>query len=258
MGRSSHLVVPNIPLPDMPLTDGHVDTQRGLESRPANDRHSPLPRRRSTDKHIIPEQCAGSGDWQFSPSPPDINHPVSLDDEILLPEVSCVSAADTAIFQLPEAPCASTVDTAIFQLPEVPCVNAAGTAILSPIAFGISPSTPEQLETAVVPVHMGPGTLGFNDPEDSRHTNVLEFFNKMLGKVNAVDRSKVCTDDQLNQDALIRAVTQGWGNLGQFCPIWNILREMDQRIFRLSGIMTRLCMLRMIHFMMLVCEIRLD
>ena len=200
---------------------------------------------------------------------------MSLDDEILLPEASCASAADTAIFQLPEVPCASTtdtaifqlpeasaVDTAIFQLPEAPCVNAADTAIfqaahLSPSAFGTSHSTPEQLKTALAPFHMGTGTdiLGFNDPEDSQRTSVLDFLNNVLEKVNTVDRSKICTDDQLNQDALIRAVTQGWGNLGHFCPLWNLLRQIDRRVFRLSGIMTRLCMLRMVHFMMLVCEI---
>src|SRR5277367_4526068 len=54
---------PTIPLPGMPLTDGHVDTRRGLDSRPANDGHSPLSRRTSTDEHITPGQCAGSGDW---------------------------------------------------------------------------------------------------------------------------------------------------------------------------------------------------
>lgn len=81
-------------------------------------------------------------------------------------------------------------------------------------------------------------------------------FSHMLRKARSLSRSDVCSDARLNQDALIRGVLFGWNDVRNmsmfFCPLWEILRYLDRRLFRLSGTMTRLCTLRMIHSLLLV------
>jgi hypothetical protein len=71
----------------------------------------------------------------------------------------------------------------------------------------------------------------------------------------------ICTDMILNQDALIRGILFDWKYVSNpnsvYCPIWAILQYLDTRLFRLSGTITRLCTLRMIHHLLLVGSVTL-
>lgn len=85
--------------------------------------------------------------------------------------------------------------------------------------------------------------------------NTLRFVNRVLASVHSVQPSQVCLDEQVNQDILIRGVMQGWvtlQNQEHLCPLWEILREIDERIFYLGGVLTRICMLRMVHLLLRV------
>ncbi|KEF58093.1 uncharacterized protein A1O9_06016 [Exophiala aquamarina CBS 119918] len=85
--------------------------------------------------------------------------------------------------------------------------------------------------------------------------NCQSIFNNVLTTAHFLSRTSVCTDPSLNQDALIRGILFGWDNIITtspfFCPLWEILRHLDKRIFQLSGTITRLCTLRMIHSLLL-------
>ncbi|KIW87273.1 uncharacterized protein Z519_12176 [Cladophialophora bantiana CBS 173.52] len=68
----------------------------------------------------------------------------------------------------------------------------------------------------------------------------------------------VSRNDALNQDVLVRALANGWsdvsmryGRTSVFCPLWNLVRYLDRRVFCMRGFLTRLCALRMIHTMLL-------
>ncbi len=96
-------------------------------------------------------------------------------------------------------------------------------------------------------------------PSRSDPTNASDcqsIFNNLLTTARAFSNTSVCTDSSLNQDALIRGVLFGWDvvtTMSPFCcPLWEILRHLDKRIFQLSGTITRLCTLRMIHSLLLV------
>jgi hypothetical protein len=78
---------------------------------------------------------------------------------------------------------------------------------------------------------------------------------QILGSVHTLDPSRVCTDDQKNQNILIRAILEGWHILqykNNVCPLWVIIREIDVSINIRSGLATRLTMLRGIHQLLLV------
>lgn len=83
-----------------------------------------------------------------------------------------------------------------------------------------------------------------------------KIFTDAVHKARSLSRDQVCTDSEKNQDALIRGVLEGWNNIAHhsayICPLWAILHELDRRVFCLSGIMTRLCTLKMIHSLLLV------
>lgn len=83
-------------------------------------------------------------------------------------------------------------------------------------------------------------------------------FNNAVTTARRLSGTTVCADPSLNQDALIRGVLFGWDLIttaspNQWCcPLWQILHLLDKRIFHLSGTITRLCTLRMIHSLLLV------
>lgn len=88
-------------------------------------------------------------------------------------------------------------------------------------------------------------------------TGLLDQFNQVFGNLYTIRRDDICVHEKLNQDALVCGVVEGWEKLQykkQVCPLWDILRQIDEGLFLFSGTMTRLCMLRMVHFMLLVRE----
>jgi hypothetical protein len=90
--------------------------------------------------------------------------------------------------------------------------------------------------------------------------SIVRACNLELTKAHLLHTSQVSLDDQTNQDALIRAVFQGWDIVerrGNFCPLWGILRFFDNNIFWVAHHTTRLVMLRMIHYMLL-CQVKAE
>lgn len=176
--------------------------------------------------------------------------------------------SDPSIFPWTSAYCGyGTLQSSIVdntQLAELHLANTTdtGDSVLCPEATDLSPQAPAEFHNTngLVPAPSGVVSgkytaLGFEDSGQSQSTSVVEFLNDVLWKAHSLDRSQICTDDQLNQDALIRGIVAGWDAVEcfpYFCPLWDTLRQIDKRLFRLSGAMTRLCMLRMIHFMLLV------
>lgn len=97
-------------------------------------------------------------------------------------------------------------------------------------------------------------TIPFPLNEDGTCT-ILQFSNQVLENALQLDIVELCSNDQLNQDAIIRGVLEGWHTLQNrpyLCPLWSLLSQIDERIFMQSGILTRFAMLRMIHLMLLV------
>jgi hypothetical protein len=94
-----------------------------------------------------------------------------------------------------------------------------------------------------------------NIPDRTSLTDCREILNSVLHSACTLDPSQVCADDETNEDAIIRGITQGWKNVRIrhpfFCPLWKIIRLLDSRMFRLSGTITRFCTLYMIHRMLL-------
>jgi hypothetical protein len=89
-------------------------------------------------------------------------------------------------------------------------------------------------------------------------TTTVRVCNLELTKAHLLRKSQVSLDDRINQDALIRAVLEGWDKVerrGNFCPLWGILRAFDNNIFWVTSPITRLVMLRMIHYMLL-CQVK--
>lgn len=103
---------------------------------------------------------------------------------------------------------------------------------------------------------LAPPSSTTNSGTHTTTSSCLEVFNTALCKASSLSQSMVCTDMILNQDALIRGVLFDWRDVSNptslYCPIWEILEYLDTRLFRLSGTITRLCTLRMIHHLLLV------
>ncbi|KIW21681.1 hypothetical protein PV08_02261 [Exophiala spinifera] len=82
-------------------------------------------------------------------------------------------------------------------------------------------------------------------------------FNDAVTMARGLSSTTVCGDPSLNQDVLVRGVLFGWeiattASPNQWrCPLLQILQLLDRRIFHLSGTITRLCALRMIHLLLL-------
>ena len=88
-------------------------------------------------------------------------------------------------------------------------------------------------------------------------TSLVQQLNETLARVYQINPHNICLDEKSNQDILIRGVLDGWSNLdscNQRCPLWDILREIDEGLFVLSDFMTRFSMLRAVHFLLLVRE----
>jgi hypothetical protein len=123
--------------------------------------------------------------------------------------------------------------------------------------------TPRALPPALhLPAHLSSDQVGLTPAEHIKYefgnetsTFILERVNHVFESIHDVDRAVVCLDDRLNQNALIRGVLRGWDSLqalSRRCPLWDILRLIDEALFLLSEITTRLSMLRAVHFMLLV------
>ncbi|EXJ53322.1 uncharacterized protein A1O5_13444 [Cladophialophora psammophila CBS 110553] len=106
--------------------------------------------------------------------------------------------------------------------------------------------------------HDSYGATGSSEPPQSLATSCQEIFNHIVSQARRLSKFQVSTDDALNQDVLVRALVNGWsdvsmryGGTSVFCPLWNLVRYLDRRVFCMSGFLTRLCALRMIHAMLL-------
>lgn len=89
---------------------------------------------------------------------------------------------------------------------------------------------------------------------DSSFT-ILQLGNEIFGKASKLDARDICINYQLNHDALIRGVLEGWHTLQSrvyLCPLWSLLRAVDENVFMHTGTLTRFSMLSMIHNMLLV------
>ncbi|KAH8698961.1 hypothetical protein BGW36DRAFT_396584 [Talaromyces proteolyticus] len=85
-------------------------------------------------------------------------------------------------------------------------------------------------------------------------TTMRDFLSGALRSVFSYNPLQVCTNDQFNQDALIRGVIYGWGVLQKeyfTCPIWSILSRIDILLTKNAAIETRLAVLRGIHLILL-------
>lgn len=81
--------------------------------------------------------------------------------------------------------------------------------------------------------------------------------NALVGQTKQLRTTQICMDDAKNQEALINGVLNGWDSLAQmnywpFCPLWQILRKIDECVFTGTAIIERLVMLRTVHSMLLV------
>ncbi|KAL3484206.1 hypothetical protein BJX62DRAFT_230416 [Aspergillus germanicus] len=88
---------------------------------------------------------------------------------------------------------------------------------------------------------------------------ILEFTDEILGKTLKFNTMDICSSEELNQDAVIRGVLEGWHSVesrAYSCPLWKIISHIDERIFIHSGILTRLTMLSTILKMLVAVVYR--
>lgn len=91
--------------------------------------------------------------------------------------------------------------------------------------------------------------------QESGSCTILEYTDKVLGKSLGLSVLDICCSDELNQDAVIRGVLEGWHFIEgrtYSCPLWKIISQIDERIFIHSGILTRFTMLSTILRMLVV------
>jgi hypothetical protein len=84
---------------------------------------------------------------------------------------------------------------------------------------------------------------------------ILEFTDEILSKTLGFNTLNICSSEELNQDAVIRGVLEGWHSVESrtyTCPLWKIIGQIDERIFIHGGILTRLTMLSTILKMLVV------
>ena len=81
---------------------------------------------------------------------------------------------------------------------------------------------------------------------------IQDLFSELVRRGCVSERRLVCSDQVLNDNALIRGVTLGWHTIDLLCPLWEITSLLDQHIFGHSSIMTRFCTLRTTLFVLLV------
>ncbi|EED15245.1 hypothetical protein TSTA_046970 [Talaromyces stipitatus ATCC 10500] len=85
-------------------------------------------------------------------------------------------------------------------------------------------------------------------------TSLRDLLNDILGSIYHINPRQVCTNDQFNQDAVIRGVILGWHVLQReslICPIWSILRRLDALLMMHAAVPTRLALLRGLNSMLL-------
>lgn len=95
------------------------------------------------------------------------------------------------------------------------------------------------------------GTTG-NSVTGVRPVVIQDLFSELVRRGCASERRSVCSDQRLNDDALIRGVTLGWHTVDLLCPLWEVTSLLDQHIFGNSSIITRFCTLRTTLFVLLV------
>lgn len=91
--------------------------------------------------------------------------------------------------------------------------------------------------------------------QDSSSCMILEFSDELLAQLSGLSILDICSDDKLNEDAMIRGVLEGWHFLedrAYSCPLWKIISQIDERIFIQGGVLTRLTMLSTILKMLVV------
>jgi hypothetical protein len=91
--------------------------------------------------------------------------------------------------------------------------------------------------------------------QESGSCTILEYTDEVLGKSFGLSFLDICSNDELNQDAIIRGVLEGWHFIEgrtYSCPLWKIIRQIDEQVFIHSGILTRFTMLSTILRMLVV------
>lgn len=84
---------------------------------------------------------------------------------------------------------------------------------------------------------------------------VQDLFNHLLGMALVADRSMICVDEALSQDAIIRGILNGWDTVLAalyVCPLWEILSRFDMLIFAFTSVLTRFSTLKTIRHFLLV------
>lgn len=130
-----------------------------------------------------------------------------------------------------------------------------GISVLGKAACKMTPSDYQPPSPSMVPVCMTLKDHLNYDFANEASTTLFERFNTVFEGIYNIDCGLVCLDEKLNQDTLIRGVLRGWDNLqpqNRPCPLWGVLRSIDEGLFILSETTTRLSMLRAVHFMLLV------
>lgn len=95
----------------------------------------------------------------------------------------------------------------------------------------------------------------FPSLQESGTCMILEFTDEIFRQCSGLSALDICSDDKLNQDAMIRGVLEGWhfiGDRAYSCPLWKIISRIDERIFIRGGVLTRLTMLSTILKMLVV------
>lgn len=125
-------------------------------------------------------------------------------------------------------------------------------------------AAPFDSETAG-PFRQAPGTWAngssstwstiFPSLQESGSCMVLGFTDEIFRQCSGLSVLDICSDDKLNQDAMIRGVLEGWHFIedrAYSCPLWKIISRIDERIFIHGGVLTRLTMLSTIFKMLVV------
>lgn len=106
------------------------------------------------------------------------------------------------------------------------------------------------------PYTEGPPILPSSSSDRSQKSDCQRIFCRSVQKARALTAADVCIDPILNEDALIRGIIHGWGDVKArsafFCPLWEVLEDLDTRNFLYTGAMTRLPCLKMVHSLLLV------
>lgn len=123
-----------------------------------------------------------------------------------------------------------------------------------------APSTPSSFDSHHQEIS---GLYGLHQPQFSSDKSAADELsisrtcNALVSQTKQLRTTQICMDDAKNQEALINGILNGWDSLEQmsywpFCPLWQILRKIDECVFTGTPIIERLVMLRTVHSMLLV------